>query len=324
MWFFERAEYDIQEGALCMLNIPVDVPFTIEMTAPDGTTYTQDINTQSSEDDDTFYFDYEDDGSGYTSGMIRLWLSPDVQPGEWHIEYFSENDYYNFYDTIEWPEDAPNLYIPRDDPNPFKLPEDFFTLGAAHLYKITALDPGDTLELKGYNMPARQEIPIGLFQVTKVIDKEEELRLVQGMTARSNGNGEVSFSFKPNKALPPGGYYLGAITNMKANNVYKSGAGLGVYLDACPGAMDSRLMVGDKVRLDPDNLGENQDNKLYNRPGLGNKKAGQLGANLTGEILEGPACADERVWWKVRTSKGTEGWIVEGYDYSRFLVRVNK
>jgi hypothetical protein len=320
IWFYGRAEYDIQEGALCMINLPVDIPFTIVLTAPDGTQYNQEMSTG----DGYQGFDYEDDGGGLTYGMIRLWLSPDVQPGEWQVEYFAENDYHTYSVQFEWPKNTPNLYIPRSDPNPFELPQDFFTLGAAHLYQITKLDPGGTLKLTGYNLPAGKEAPVGLFQVSKVKDKDEELRLVQAIAARANSNGELSFSFKLDKGLPPGGYYLGVITNLKANNVYNSGAGLGVYVNACPGVMDSRLMVGDKIRLDTDNMSDIQENNLYNQPGLGNKKTGQLGPALTADIKDGPVCANDRVWWKVRTSKGKEGWIAEAFDFTRFLIRVNK
>lgn len=320
IWFHGRAEYDIQDGELCMINFPVDVPFTIELTSPSGARYQQEMNTF--EDNGYQGFDYEDDGGGFTYGMIHLWLSPDVEPGEWQVEYFSENDYYTFNIPIDWPEKSPALYIPRDDPNPFERPEDFFTLGAAHLFQIIALKPGQSLDLTGYNLPARQEVPIGLYQVTKVKDKDEELRLIQAISAKSNGSGEVSFSFKLNKGLPPGGYYLGAVTNLKAKDVYHSGGGLGVYVDSCPGAPASRLMVGDRVRLDTDNSGGDQDNKLYSEPGQGNNKTGQLGAALTGDILAGPTCVDSQVWWKLRTSKGAEGWIAEGSDVSNFLIRV--
>ena len=193
IWFHGRAEYDIQEGSLCMINFPMDGPFTIEMTAPDGTRYTQEMIPGSDSDNGYFGFDYEDDGGGFTYGMMRLWLSPDVQSGEWQVEYFTQDDYHTYTVNIDWPKKSPNLYIPRDDPNPFELPQDFFTLGAAHLYQIANLDPGQAVKLSGYNLPARQEIPIGLYQVTQVQDKDEQLRLVQAITARSNGNGAISF-----------------------------------------------------------------------------------------------------------------------------------
>jgi hypothetical protein len=48
-------------------------------------------------------------------------------------------------------------------------------------------------------------------------------------------------------------------------------------------------------------------------------KVGELNLVQSAVILEGPRCADQIVWWRVRTSAGLEGWTAEGQGESSFL-----
>ncbi len=312
--FYGRAWYDAQEGILCLINIPVDQPFDFELTSPSGEKYTQSIDPNSFDDSYTG-FDYTADEDGRTAGMIRLWLSPEVEDGNWQIEYQSQFDYITVEELLGWPAEIYSLFSPRKDANPLELPNEAFELGAENPYRKYSLKPGGSIVLAGANLPARRAIPLGLYQIADF----EALRLVKAILVETNGNGEFRTNFKIDKTLPPGTYYLGAIVDQKAGNVYDSGPGLGVFINACPGAMDSRLLVGDKVKIDPLFA---EENTLFNQPGLGKRKTGQLGGSQTGTILDGPTCADERVWWKVRTTKGAEGWIAEAFDFNQFVVRV--
>jgi hypothetical protein len=42
------------------------------------------------------------------------------------------------------------------------------------------------------------------------------------------------------------------------------------------------------------------------------------------EVIEGPACADQAVWWKIRSlRKDLEGWVQEGDEASRWLLQTD-
>ena len=84
-----------------------------------------------------------------------------------------------------------------------------------------------------------------------------------------------------------------------------------LYWQACEGAAFSRLAVGDRAEVSE---ATPTANRLRDAPGL---QAGRsLGLIAPGEglvVLEGPACSDGLVWWRVRVAtSGLEGWTAEG------------
>jgi hypothetical protein len=79
---------------------------------------------------------------------------------------------------------------------------------------------------------------------------------------------------------------------------------------ACPNTYPSRLHPGYMAAV-------TDDPPLANRvrafPGLGNTILGQLQPGERMEILEGPACSDRMVWWRVSSlEKNLTGWTSEG------------
>ena len=87
----------------------------------------------------------------------------------------------------------------------------------------------------------------------------------------------------------------------------------------CPGAPSSFLAVGDvvMVSLDPP-----VSSRLREQPGLAGKIAGQALSGQLMEILDGPACADGYVWWRVRLkSQNLVGWTAEGDAEGTWLVK---
>jgi hypothetical protein len=79
---------------------------------------------------------------------------------------------------------------------------------------------------------------------------------------------------------------------------------------ACMGARVSRLEVGDTayVSLSP------IPNQIRSEPSLETGEIiGQAAPGEMLEILDGPSCADDLVWWRVRVeSTGLVGWTGEG------------
>lgn len=79
---------------------------------------------------------------------------------------------------------------------------------------------------------------------------------------------------------------------------------------ACPSTYLSRLHVGDRayVSYDPPYA-----NIVRNKPNRSAKEVGRINPGEEVEILDGPQCADNMVWWLIRSMKsGTTGWTSEG------------
>jgi hypothetical protein len=88
----------------------------------------------------------------------------------------------------------------------------------------------------------------------------------------------------------------------------------------CPSSPPSDLVVGEAALVAPF---PPDANKVRQQPGTDGV---QIGTVLPGErvaILDGPACEDNIVWWRIRSLKsGVEGWTAEGRPSADWLIPV--
>jgi hypothetical protein len=88
--------------------------------------------------------------------------------------------------------------------------------------------------------------------------------------------------------------------------------------EACLGTYLSRLHVDDQayVSYDPPLA-----NRVRSQPGTDGRIIGTIQPGEEVQILEGPACENNWVWWKVRSEKtGLTGWTAEGDREDYWLV----
>ncbi|HMN60360.1 MAG TPA: hypothetical protein PJ988_08350 [Anaerolinea sp.] len=86
----------------------------------------------------------------------------------------------------------------------------------------------------------------------------------------------------------------------------------------CEGGPYSRLAVGEVIHtLKEPALPQ----RLHKEPGKETDRTGWIQPGEHARILEGPACADGWVWWRVETlSGGYKGWAAEGDDVDYWLL----
>jgi hypothetical protein len=84
----------------------------------------------------------------------------------------------------------------------------------------------------------------------------------------------------------------------------------------CPNAPVSHLSSGDRAGVTYSN-GIN----VRVRSGAGTKydKVASLPEGALMSIVDGPICADDYVWWKVKVDKGPTGWVAEGEPGNYFI-----
>jgi hypothetical protein len=82
---------------------------------------------------------------------------------------------------------------------------------------------------------------------------------------------------------------------------------------ACPpsGQLAMRLTPGIRAWVEP---GPGSANNLRANPGLNGEVIGKVGPGVPFDVLDGPQCADNYVWWQIDLD-GTQGWTAE-YDPS--------
>lgn len=86
----------------------------------------------------------------------------------------------------------------------------------------------------------------------------------------------------------------------------------------CNASYTSRLKVGDKAYVSNN---PHLSNRLRAGPYINKKITGYIDPSEQVEILEGPSCSNQWVWWKVRSLKNGEiGWTSEGDVNNYWLV----
>ncbi len=75
----------------------------------------------------------------------------------------------------------------------------------------------------------------------------------------------------------------------------------------CTGAPLQRLAVGKKAFV----CTLDQTLLMRKQPRQSSKENGQLQPNTYFEIIDGPVCADESSYWRIRLDSGRTGWVVE-------------
>ena len=86
---------------------------------------------------------------------------------------------------------------------------------------------------------------------------------------------------------------------------------------ACPNAFFSHLRVGMKVKLSEDPPLPNRVRESANTTA---KIVGMIQPGEIVEILDGPGCSNNWVWWKIRKSDGVIGWTAEGDGQNYWLL----
>jgi hypothetical protein len=86
----------------------------------------------------------------------------------------------------------------------------------------------------------------------------------------------------------------------------------------CPGIYDSRLHVDDRAYV---SYNPPLRNNVRSSPNLGASLVGMLDPGEEMRIIEGPICANNMVWWRIRSLDGSlTGWTSEGDMENYWLV----
>jgi hypothetical protein len=87
--------------------------------------------------------------------------------------------------------------------------------------------------------------------------------------------------------------------------------------DACPGAPKSRLVVGGVAIV---NTIPPISSRLRQEPGLSAPILKRIGPGERLSVIDGPACVDGYVWWKVQWANVFTGWTAEADPTGYWLV----
>jgi hypothetical protein len=86
---------------------------------------------------------------------------------------------------------------------------------------------------------------------------------------------------------------------------------------ACPGAPPSELHVGNRAMV---SLNPPLPNNVRAQPDITSKFLFAIQPGEVVEIIDGPGCSNNWVWWQVKTQDGRTGWTAEGDETDYWLV----
>lgn len=91
------------------------------------------------------------------------------------------------------------------------------------------------------------------------------------------------------------------------------------FWSPCPAAYLSRLRVGMRayVSFDPP-----ERNRVREAPNTTSATVGFIEPGEKMDILDGPECSNDWIWWWVRSETGVRGWTAEGDENDYWLVPV--
>lgn len=247
---------------------------------------------------------------------LYIWLPPDAAPGPWQVEARSGAAAVRGSVTFTWPASQPALFVPTSRYDPFVLPDEMYTALQGHETALHHRKAGEAIRLVGLNLPPNTNLPLAWY----ILTYWEGGRLYRSSTVRTDAKGRFSTSLQIAATETPALFHLTVVLDPAATHARDAGPFLGMVAETCPGAPLSGLMLGDTVELAWGT--DLKANNLRSQPGLKGALTGELTIGQTAVILEGPRCADQIVWWRVRTSAGQQGWTAEGQGKSIFLTPV--
>ena len=323
-------------AGLCIFGIPFHSGFTVDLYKPDGKLADQVTYRQgdSYPDDDgvtiwsmqpvgaarNYPIQEATDLNGLPAIYLSLWEPMGLTEGRWHLRLSADNNALNAdFNVTPFPQ-IPVVLLDRSPkwrfPNasPLDNPQEQYVT-------ITGFDkplkPGDTLKLYGANFTPGSMPLIGVYFASN--NQTGETGFVRQINTRVDRNGEWNFIYSVPLDDPVGYYYIVVVLNPGTD----TGEDAGITIDyriaswhPCPDTYASQFSPGMRAKV----IEGQKANRLRSQPTTnGSNIIGSIPAGQPFDILDGPRCANNWVWWYVSAPNGKTGWTAEGDENERWL-----
>jgi hypothetical protein len=255
--------------------------------------------------------------AGIPFGSISLWLPTILPDGRWRA--VATMGGISTEATFEFKN--PEFTVLNDIPGRVNHPLERSPSRPNH-------SPGEQLVLHGINFDPNSRLFLGVYYFpdfsinndrvvllvdARTVNMDETGRIITGLTipnSYKNGSYYIIYSYRD---LPESfhidslGFYP-SFTVVNASQAWQ----------ACSNTYPTRLHIGDlaHVGFDPPLA-----NNVRNNPNLQGKLLGQIQPGDGMQILSGPVCAENWVWWFVRSEDANvTGWTAEGDKNGYWLV----
>ena len=328
-------------GGLCIFGVPFQDGFTVDMYRPDGkkvdhVAYYPAGSFESLDGKYTIWkmqpggagssypAQYAVDFDGVPVINLDLWWPAGLAEGRWHLELRTPDGRGLSDDFIVSP--FPKIPVVRfsqppiwrfPNASPLDNPKEKYDLYRSF---SEPLKIGDSLRLYGANFTPGSTPLIGLYLFNPNQGMSD---LVEQIYTHIHRRGTWNITYTISPSNPPGSYDLIVVLEPSAEAGSEAGDIIHFRIDSwqpCLEPYASRLRAGMHARV----IEGQKANPLRSQPTTsGNNILGTIPAGQTLDILDGPGCAEGRVWWNVRAPDGNAGWMAEGDQNERWLIPDN-
>ena len=330
----------VNHGMLCVFGIPFQDGFTVDLYKPNGELADHVTYLPASSFEDlglTIWTmqptgrarDYPEQYAADLGGLqviaLDLWEPAGLPEGRWRMSLSAPSaGFTSDFNILPYPQvplvrlnKPPVWAFPKA--SPLESPKEKVTYNES----LDPLKTGEGIRLYGANFTAGSIPLIGLYLFPLQPDATGRYPadLVEQINTKADRSGAWQINYIIPPSDPPGEYVL--VVVLDPQTVYGNSIGPQISYrveswQPCPGGYTSVLRKGMRAQV----IEGQKPNRVRAQPSLGSKIKSNIPAGQPFDLLDGPSCADNWVWWNVRTQGGNVGWTAEGDQSEQWLEAV--
>ena len=328
------------EGGVCIFGLPFRAGFTVDLYKPNGEIVDHVIyqpagnfdgprstiwNMQPTGKARSYPVQHAADLGGMPAIYLDLWWPAGLPEGRWSMTLSTPNDGFATDFTVPpFPQkpvvrlNQPPVWI-FPNASPLDSPKEKIST----VETLNGLKNGDSIRLYGANFTAGSVPLIGLYLQNLYPDANGNLSatLVNQINTRADRNGAWQINYTIPASDPPGYYTLIVVLDPQTEWGNFIGNQITYRLESwqpCPSSYASLLRAGMRAKV----IEGQKANRLRAQPNSNGNIIGSIPAGQPFDVLDGPRCANNWVWWYVRAPDGKTGWTAEGDQSQRWLIPV--
>jgi hypothetical protein len=255
---------------------------------------------------------------------IAFWKPMGIPEGLWEVTVKSGDVFLKTKMIVGWPKTEPRFGWVYSQPSVLDRPPAVSEHMSKYYPSCQTANSEEKKLIQAINLKPNQYYKFGIYVPGKfdyengknTFDFNKEYSML------TNNSGAYQTEFYATQKDKPMTYYVAALFE-PISDPYRRDARIDydciqVKWKACPNAPYSGLEKG-KLRITGNPL-DSRSNNIRNKPGSSNNLIGRLQADEGAAIIDGPQCADNMVWWKIKTESSIIGWAAEGQGSEVWLV----
>jgi hypothetical protein len=251
-----------------------------------------------------------------TIAEIIFWKPIGIPEGQWDVTVKTDSIYLKTKMNVGWPKTEPRFGWKYDQPSILERAPFIPYVLTGDACQDANSDENKTIQ--AFNLKPNQYYSVGVYSALG-----DNLELNNEFTILTDKYGKYQEDLYATQKNGPATYVVALLRpepelgSMLEWVSYDHDC-IRVKWKACPIAPYSGLEKGIYVHVNPF---DPTPNFIRNKPGLTSKLIGKLQTDESARIIDGPECADNIVWWKIKTDSGIIGWTGEGQGSEVWLVQ---